>query len=108
MTFTVFHFQNSLMRDIPRDNQTLIVFVREHFHLYHSVAKVEAADAEHAYLLTNTIDGPWWTNPGVRFLGSPEHGMKGCRSTSVGDVLDSEGAKAIVSVMGFVPLPESP
>ena len=46
------------------------------------------ADSDDAYRLTNTIEAPWWSNPGVQFFGSVEHGLKGARSTSVGDILE--------------------
>ena len=52
------------------------------------VANVYAEDLNVAYQLTNSIHRAWTDNDkDVAFLGSPDHGMEGCRSTSVGDVL---------------------
>ena len=47
------------------------------------VATVDSEDVDKVYELTNTIDKYWWENEGVtkEFVG------KGCRSTSVGDVV---------------------
>jgi hypothetical protein len=47
------------------------------------VAYVEAEDLEDAYHLTNTIDRPWWENPGV----TPAFEGSGTRSTSAGDMI---------------------
>lgn len=55
---------------------------------YHLIAEVCTDDLDDAYRLTNTIEAPWWSNPGVQFFGSVEHGLKGARSTSVGDILE--------------------
>jgi hypothetical protein len=38
--------------------------------------------AEKAFELTNTIDKPWWENP-----WAISNAKKGCRSTSVGDLI---------------------
>jgi hypothetical protein len=67
----------------------------------HLVAEVDTHKLDQAYFLTNTIDTPWWENEGVKFLGSPDHGMKGCRSTSVGDVMERDGAFHAVHNFGF-------
>jgi len=56
----------------------------------HTVALVEVSDAlsideklEKAFMLTNSIDDAWWNNEGVTSM-FPE---KGCRSTSVDDMI---------------------
>ena len=61
---------------------------------YVHVADVDVTDSEHAaaFELTNTIDNYWWDNPSVTAnFESPAfremNGMKGTRSTSVGDVI---------------------
>ena len=61
---------------------------------YERVAEVDVPDAryERAYELTNTIEKVWWENEGVQpDFDSPAFveikGVKGARSTSVGDVL---------------------
>ena len=38
---------------------------------------------EKAFMLTNSINDAWWNNEGV----TPMFGDKGCRSTSVGDMI---------------------
>lgn len=68
---------------------------------YQHVADVDGSDLERAYMLTNTIDGPWWKNAGVDFHGSPDYGMDGCRSTSVGDLLQRDGKFHEVQSCGF-------
>jgi hypothetical protein len=79
--------------------------VRAGFASYHYVADVDTTDLNQAYRLTNTIDGSWWQNIGVNFLGSAEHGLEGARSTSIGDVLEYVGGAChIVARCGFVPL----
>lgn len=69
------------------------------------VAEVQTDEPERAFELTNTIHGPWWKNEGVSFLGSPQHGMDGCRSTSVGDVFEfHDGTYQGVASSGFRPV----
>lgn len=51
---------------------------------YVHVATVESDDREDAFVLTNSIDYGWWKNAGVTPHGDA---AKGCRSTSVGDVV---------------------
>ena len=68
--------------------------------VYQQVAEVSTDDLDVAYELTNTISGPWWLNEKVtkRFDG------KGCRSTSVGDVICTGGYVWAVSPVGFTKL----
>jgi len=68
-------------------NERTTLTVKEMVFDFEVVANVNTDDLDQAYELTNTIHQPWWTNEGVMFKGSPTHGMKGCRSTSVGDVM---------------------
>jgi hypothetical protein len=71
--------------------------------LYH-VANVKTNNLEEAFQRTNTIYHNWWEDE-VEFLGSPQHGMEGCRSTSVGDVLQTEdGTYYTVAFVGFRPI----
>lgn len=83
------------------------VTVREMMNDYAMVARVETSDLNVAYRLTNTIDQSWWLNESVEFRGSPDHGMEGCRSTSVGDIMVRENGETgtfnayIVSSCGF-------
>ncbi len=69
---------------------------------FRQVARVATDDLEVAFELTNTINGPWWLNDRVTFLGTG-----GCRSTSVGDMMvawNSEGGYTVhrVDGCGFV------
>jgi hypothetical protein len=99
-------------------------FVRDGFKLpsvealvrdYHHVANVYVHDVdgeaalERAYERTNSISQAWTDNDqDVAFLGSPDHGMDGCRSTSVGDLMvipEGEGyATYVVASVGFLRL----
>lgn len=64
-------------------------------------AKIEIDDIlEHAYYLTNTIEEPWYNNPGS-LINVSEDKVKGCRSTSVGDVIKYNGNKYLVDKFGF-------
>ena len=64
---------------------------------YELVASVHSNSLDTAYHLTNTIECGWWENDGVTVHDGPtwiEHeGVKGTRSTSVGDVLATEDGK---------------
>ncbi len=79
--------------------------------VYHHVADVEIADANHAdvFYLTNSVDGPWWENePVTPNFDSPAFfevkGRKGTRSTSVGDViLLSDGRWLRCASVGWKP-----
>ncbi len=68
----------------------------------HPVAEVNTHDLEMAWRLTNTIEYPWIDNERVKFLG--RHHGDGCRSTSVGDVLERDGKFFIVDSWGFKPV----
>lgn len=63
---------------------------------YELVAEVDCDDLDDAYRLTNSIDEYWGENEGVTDL------TDGCRSTSVGDILEtSTGYKYVVANFGF-------
>lgn len=61
------------------------------------VAEVNTDNLNTAYRDTNTIDQYWWENQGVtrKFEG------EGCRSTSVGDVMEKDGEFFVVAMCGF-------
>jgi hypothetical protein len=68
---------------------------------FHFVALVETTDLDRAYERTNTIDRYWPGNEGVAVADLPP-GLKGYRSTSVGDILEVVGAGfSMVSFIGF-------
>ena len=69
---------------------------------YTHVADVDVDDENHAlvFQLTNTIDHHWWLNRGVTpNFDSPAFrevkGMKGTRSTSVGDIIVLSDGKVL-------------
>ena len=64
---------------------------------YDLVAEIRSDDLEEIFDLTNTIEEPWWVSPRVvaTFPGS-----RGCRSTSVGDVVKMDDGK-IMRCEGF-------
>jgi hypothetical protein len=64
---------------------------------YALVAEVQACNLDQAYQHTNSIHDYWWRNPSVtmKFSGA------GCRSTSVGDILETGGQHYVVAPIGF-------
>lgn len=116
-TISVFHVPPQMFPYVPGFyNDKLVAFVLGQFPYYRKVAEVECSDLEvgmleEAYHRTNNIDEDkvWWENVGVKFLGSVDYGMDGCRSTSVGDVLlyieDEKVHAYVVASFGFVELP---
>jgi len=76
--------------------ENLPEMVREDYKL---VALVDSESFEHAFEKTNTISCSWWKNPEV----TPQFDGSGCRSTSVGDVMEAEdGTFLLVANIGFV------
>ncbi len=77
---------------------------------YHHVATVDTESLDTAYHLTNSIEKGWWENDGVTFYGSKDHGMKGSRSSSVGDVFvevkDDVYKTFVVVSFGFMDVTE--
>jgi hypothetical protein len=63
---------------------------------YCHVATVDTNDIEVAWEHTNSIDTAWWLNKGV----TTHFKTKGCRSTSVGDIMVTH----IAAMFGFRPL----
>lgn len=57
---------------------------------------------DRAYQLTNTIDQSWWRNPDVTMRGDRDS----CRSTSVGDIIERDDRRYIVSNLGFTEIKE--
>jgi len=60
------------------------------------VANVECDHIEHVFTLTNHIDQDWTTNPGVEKVGDDRH-----RSTSMGDIVESDGKFYICEALGW-------
>ena len=70
----------------------------------HVVAMVEvsaklstSAKLEKAFMLTNSVNDAWWKNEGV----TPMFPEKGCRSTSVGDMVLVGKEKYLCDSMGW-------
>ena len=72
--------------------------LRQNFKDAVHVANVDTNDLEKAFELTNHIDGPWPSNPGVEVL--TEH----VRSTSVGDFMVLNDHTYAVDAFGFIKL----
>ncbi|MCK5535400.1 MAG: hypothetical protein KAI79_01160 [Bacteroidales bacterium] len=51
-----------------------------------------------AYHLTNSIDNAWYENPDIQIS---ESASKGCRSTSIGDIIQIAGITYLVQSVGF-------
>jgi hypothetical protein len=94
MPIQVYHAKNPTFH-VPKNftRGSVESFVRD----FHHVASVECETLDTAYMLTNSIFGPWWVGPDVTFHGSPDHGKEGCRSTSVGDILIMPEGDAFVA-----------
>ena len=84
MTTMIYHIKD--FTQSLRASQIKSITVRDLIEKYHHVATVDTSNLETAYTLTNSIDRWWGENDGLKFHGSHEHGMAGCRSTSVGDI----------------------
>ena len=72
----------------------------EEIEAYTHVATVEVDDLSMAFLLTNTIDHPWWENDGVDAI------VENTRSTSVGDLyLLEDGTLQLIRPAGLLEVP---
>lgn len=56
-----------------------------------------ASNPEIAWMQTNTVRKPWWENTDV----TPLFDGDGCRSTSIGDIVVSNGVVYIAATFGF-------
>jgi len=54
---------------------------------------------EEAFRLTNSVDRAWYENPEISVS---EYAKGGCRSTSVGDVIEIAGVQYMVDGYGFI------
>lgn len=89
------------------DDERLLSRVRERTEEYHLVAQVATNSLDEAFRLTNTLESAWWENAEVAFFGSAQYGLKGARSTSIGDVFEcANKERYVVSRIGFVLLPD--
>jgi hypothetical protein len=67
---------------------------------YYEVASVSSDNIEEAFRLTNSIEFNWWENAEVTALFSGG----GCRSTSVGDVVEVNGTFHLCASSGWTVL----
>lgn len=92
MTFTVYHATKT-------DEQGRLgfgFFPAQFPQDFKLVAIVEAEQVEATYQLTNHIDRQWQDNDGVTYAAEGPQ-----RSTSVGDVVESEAGFYVVAPVGF-------
>ena len=73
------------------------------------VATVPSDSLDYAYEMTNSIHGPWWLNEGVTPNLEGEgfvtiRGQRGCRSTSVGDVMEMGERRWVCDRVGWKPI----
>ena len=54
---------------------------------------------EECYRLTNSVDYAWYEDADAR---ATEEASRGCRSTSVGDIVEFAGVKYVVDGYGFI------
>jgi hypothetical protein len=104
-TYTVHHATNFRSFDPP---VTRIDFTLA----YHKVAEVSASCLDEVFQLTNNIDSSWVENEGVTPFGLTPLGVagslaRGHRSTSVGDIIETQdGRLFVVESLGFRELPD--
>ena len=77
-TITVFHIDRCMFGRVFTDVDARSCWQAG---LYEKVAVIECTGKEHAYMLTQNLDGPWYKNEEV------EAPQKPMRSTSVGDLI---------------------
>jgi len=121
MAITVFHSENMLRPTLDEEGNRVtdanghpVMEDRDgNPPVYHHVADVDLDDEDYArvYELTNSIDWPWWENKAVTanfdspaFFEVEAHpGVKGTRSTSVGDlIMLSDGRWLRCASIGWV------
>lgn len=87
----------------PR-GEALVKAVNKNLDLYEHVATIDTTEVElsdileRAYSRTNSYEMPWFKDPRNRPTAKAS---EGCRSTSVGDVLEFAGVKYVVDSFGF-------
>jgi hypothetical protein len=105
MLVTVRHIQSTREMNSTFDDNKRLEIAKDalRHNQYIRVAEFEADENEKplslAYELTNSIDFPWYerTNINVSL-----HAREGCRSTSVGDIIQVQGRSYMVAGIGFI------
>lgn len=106
MFVTVRHLNQedySKFHGLLRDEQ--YKFIKDTFknNRYERVADIVLGGTEsnilsEAFTLTNTVVTPWYENPNVQVH---EMFKDGCRSTSIGDIIQINGETYVVDTFGF-------
>jgi len=104
---TVRQYSDKVRRDINGevgDNQLKVA--KDAFKHNHHIAVADMVLGgsldkllEEAYALTNSVQTPWYKNDEIRVS---EAAQNGCRSTSIGDVVQVAGETYFVASCGFV------
>ena len=111
MKITIKHLEtadrdNPLARDVrfdgSRGNAAAIAALRK-AGAFRTVAILDADNLDEAFARTNSIDRPWTENEAAA-LADAVKAAGGCRSTSVGDILETETAAFMVDPVGFTKL----
>ncbi len=113
MLLTVRHLTKEATRDISCifEDDKRLEFAQDQLkhNNYIRVADIEGRHAvesidvwlEEAYKLTNSIDSAWYeTNSS--FVDVSVEALKGCRSTSIGDIVQIQGVSYMVASCGFL------
>ena len=92
-TLSVWHAKEPTWGDTPiewsPENYELVAIIEAEF-------EGVPRDLDDAFQLTNHITTPWWKNDGVELVGPAKR-----RSTSVGDVVFSEGVAYLCDRIGW-------
>lgn len=87
-----------------RRGTELAVYVNDNLHKYKTVVALEMGGTptsilNEAYALTNSVEEAWYKNPDILV---DEEVAQGCRSTSIGDIIEIEGVVYLTDGFGFV------
>lgn len=92
-----------------RRGTELAVYVNDNLHKYKTVVALEMGGTptsilNETYALTNTSDVAWYQNPDILV---DEEVAQGCRSTSIGDIIEIEGTVYVADGCGFMCLEDT-
>jgi hypothetical protein len=109
MLITIRHLPRETYRDMSciYDDEQRARFAKEELknNNYIRVADIELIDENIdkslslAYELTNSIDSAWYDNADIDVANNAK---EGCRSTSVGDIIQIQGKSYMVAGCGFI------
>ena len=106
MLVTIRHLPKEAYRDMSciYNEDERVAFAKDQLihNNYLRVAEFYADEDEKylsiAYELTNSIQTPWYESPYLQVANSAK---EGCRSTSIGDIIQVEGRSYMVAGCGF-------